>query len=209
MNPDDLKQAWQSQTEQTRVTLKADLLLTEVQRNERNFAATILRRDIVEVGTALVMIPIWVVLGVSLSLPWAWYLTILALLWIAGFMLVDRKRHQQAPAQPGETLRHRVECSLAQVKHQAWLLRNVFWWYLLPPTVTMLAFFGQIAWLMRAQGWESVVAFCLFSGIVLIVYFGIYCLNQYAVRTELEPRCRELQAILDQLEDEPPSVTTS
>ena len=30
MNPDDFKQAWQSQTSQTRLTIDADLLLKEV-----------------------------------------------------------------------------------------------------------------------------------------------------------------------------------
>ena len=35
MNPDDFKQAWQTQSSQTRLTIDAELLLKEVRRNQR------------------------------------------------------------------------------------------------------------------------------------------------------------------------------
>jgi len=49
MEPDKYQQAWQARTSQVRVTIDADLLLKEVQRNQRDFRATIFRRDVVEV----------------------------------------------------------------------------------------------------------------------------------------------------------------
>ncbi len=39
VEPDKFQQAWQAQTSATRVTVDADLLLKEVRRNQRNFAA--------------------------------------------------------------------------------------------------------------------------------------------------------------------------
>ena len=83
-------------------------------------------RDVREVGTSLVMVPVWLALGIGLSLPWTWYLTVPAMLWIAGFMLVDRKRHPRQASEPGEPLLIGANKSLAQVEHQIWLLRNVF-----------------------------------------------------------------------------------
>ena len=60
MDPDNLQQAWQAQSSQTRVTIDADLLLKEVQRNQRDFRATIFRRDVIEVGVGLLMLPVLV-----------------------------------------------------------------------------------------------------------------------------------------------------
>lgn len=206
MNPDNVQQTWQMQTVQTRVTIDADLLLQEVRRNQQLFTANIFRRDVMEVGTGLVMVPVWIFMGAKLALPWTWYLTVPVLLWIAGFMLIDRLRHKRQPPEPSETLRHRVENSLAQVEHQIWLLRNVFWWYLLPPTLSILTFFGQVAWEARDGGWWTVLGAVFVVSVLAIVYFGIYRLNQTAVRALLEPRRQELAALLTSLQDEPSAV---
>ena len=202
MIPDDFKQAWQTQSSQTRLTIDAELLLKEVRRNQRQFTATIFWRDVREVGLALLMVPLWFYMGAKLSLPWAWYLTVPALVWIAGFMLADRMRHKRQPPASGEPLRQRVESSLAQMEHQIWLLRNVFWWYLLPPALSILAFFGQIAWETRAGGWLTALATAGLVSVVFIVFAGVYRLNQDAVRSELEPRRLELEALLASLNDE-------
>ncbi len=153
-------------------------------------------------GTAILLVPLWLYLGVKLSLPWTWYLTVPALVWIAGFMLADRMGHKRQPPEPGEPLRQRVESSLAQVEHQIWLLRNVLWWYLLPLALPMLAFLGQVAWETRSGGWLAAVM----VSVVVIVFAGVYWLNQYAVRSALEPRRQELEALLTSLKDEMPAV---
>src|SRR5262245_18995698 len=129
MDPDSFKQAWQTQTSQARLTIDAELLLKEVRRNQRYFTAMIFWRDVREVGISLLMVPVWLYLGVKHSSPWTWYLTVPALLWIAGYMLVDRMRHERQPPEPGDPLRQSVESSLAQVEHQIGLLRNVLYWY--------------------------------------------------------------------------------
>lgn len=202
MSPDDFKQAWQTQSSQTRLTIDADLLLTQVQRNQQDFTATIFWRDVREVGTSLLMVPVWFFLGAWLSLPWTWYLVVPALLWIAGFMLVDRIRHRREPPEPGEPLQQTAESLLTQVEHQIWLLQNILWWYLLPPTVALLAFLGHVAWQERSDGWWAALIAVMQAAFVVIVYAGIYWLNQRAVRDELEPRRQELLTLLTSLGDE-------
>jgi CubicO group peptidase (beta-lactamase class C family) len=191
MPPDKLQQAWQAHSSRTRVTIDADLLLKEVQRSHGYFHATIFWRDFREVGVALVMLPLWFYLGITFSLPWTWYLTVPALLWVAGFILVDRMRHKRKPSEPGEPLLESVKESLAQVEHQIWLLRNVFWWYLLPSTISILAFFVHVGWLRR--DWWGTLGSVVF---LAVVYGAIYHLNQVAVRCQLEPRRRELLSLL-------------
>jgi len=205
MSPDDFQQAWQASASQSRVTIDADLLVKEVRRNQQQFACTILARDIREVGVALILIPVWLYLGSWLSLPWTWYLTIPGLIWIAAFMLVDRRRHSQRPPEPDGPLREQITYSLAQVEHQIWLLRNVLWWYILPIAVPCLAFFVQNAWESYVRGREFVdfVPPFLFSATVCggIMAF-VYWLNQKAVRSGLEPRRKELETLLSSLGDE-------
>jgi hypothetical protein len=202
MNPDNLQQVWQSQPSQVRLTINADLLLKEVQRNQRAFTATIFWRDAREVGIALALVPVWIYLGIKTSAPWMWYLTVPALVWIALFMLVDRLRHKRQPPEPGEPLRQRIEISLAQVQHQIWLLRNVQWWYLAPLAVPMLAFLGHLAWRERALGWPMALLTAAMAALVAFVVAAVYRLNQTAIRSELEPRSQELEALLVSLKDE-------
>lgn len=201
MGPDKYQQAWQAHSSQTRVTVDADLLLQEVQRNQRDFRALIVRRDVLEVGIALLLLPLWFYLGVRLSLPWSWYLTVPVLVWIAGFMLVYNMHHKQKPNQPDEPLLLCVERSLTEVEDQIWLLRNVFWWYLLPPSISILAFFAHITWL-DAKEWLDALSHVDAFVFVLALYYLIYCLNQRAVRVQLEPRRRELLELLTSLGDD-------
>jgi hypothetical protein len=207
MSPEYFQQAWQAQTSQTRLTIDAELLFQEVRRNEQYFAATIFWRDVREVGTSLLLMPVWLYLGIKQSLPWTWYLTVPALLWIAGYMLADRRRHKRQPPESGEPLRLRVERSLAQVEHQIRLLRNVLWWYVLPLALPMLTFFGQVTWEERSGGWWTALTLAVVVALAVIVFAGVYWLNQYAIRSELEPRRQELEALLRGLKDETPAVS--
>jgi hypothetical protein len=199
MSSDELKRAWQAQASHSRITVDGELLLREVRRNQRSLAAAIFWRDVREVGVSFLLAPLWVYLGVTCSLPWAWYLTVPALLWIGGLMLVDRARHGRRHPEPGESLCRHVEGSLAQVEHQIWLLRNVHWWYLLPLAFSVLAFFTQVAWGARSGGWWAAIAFTGMVAVAAAALGGVYCLNQHAVRADLEPRRQELAAILAHL----------
>lgn len=205
MEPDKFQQAWQSQTARTRVTVDANLLLKEVLRNQQEFQATILRRDIIEVVVGLVLIPVWFFMGSLLSMPWTWYLTVPALIWVVGFFLVDRIRHPQTPRDPSEPLLECVKDSLTLQEHQIWLLRNIFWWYLLPPGISVLVFVLQIAWrgaVATNDWWTGGVVAAFMSGFLFLLYYFIYYLNQRAVRMQLEPRRQELLTLLTSLQDE-------
>jgi hypothetical protein len=203
MEPDKYQQAWQAHTAETRVTVDADSLLKEVRSNQRTFRALIFWRDFREVVVGLVLIPVWFCLGLTLSLPWTWWLTVPVLLWMIGFMLVYRRRHMPKPVEPDQPLLASVKNSLSELEAQIWLLRNIFWWYLLPPSISITAFFVQVGWQLRAAGWLPALGSVLVVETVLtVVYTALYFLNQYAVRSQLEPRRQELLTLLATLRDE-------
>ena len=211
MAPDEYQKAWQEDSTQTRVTIDANLLQKEVQRSQRNFRVVIFWRDFHEVVIALLMLPYWIYSGVTKSLPWTWYLTVPALVFVAGFILVDRKRHPKKPSDASEPLLESVKESLTQMEHQIWLLRNVFWWYLLPFAISILAFFSHCAWLSARDGnWlPALVSFMGRFAILLVVYFIVYFINQRAVRVDLQPRRQELLSLLAGLEDESSSESVT
>ncbi len=114
-------------------------------------------------------------------MPWTWWLTVPALLWMTGFMLVYRKCHVPKPSEPDEPLLDCVKNSLTEVEAQIWLLRNIFWWYLLPPSISISAFFIQATWSLRGGGWLPALGRVAVPEVFLaVVYGGIYLLNQYA-----------------------------
>lgn len=201
MNPDELQQVWQSQRTARRLTIDLDVLLRQLERDKQSFEATILWRDVREVGVALIMVPVWLWLGRRYDLPWTWYLGLPALLWIAGFMVVDRIRQHRRQPKPGDPLRDCIGTVLAQVEHQIRLLRSVFWWYILPPSVALGAFFAQVTWNARDSGWKAGLFLAGVVAFVAFVDWAVYWMNQTAVRDELEPRRRELQALLASLDD--------
>jgi hypothetical protein len=121
---DELKHAWQSQAHSQRVTLDAALVLDEVRRNEQRFTATIFWRNVREVSVALLLVPIWIYLGILQDALWTWYLVVPTMVWIAGFITIDRLRQRQRQPAAGDALCSHLEHSLDAMKHQIWLLQK-------------------------------------------------------------------------------------
>jgi len=176
-------------------------LLRELERNKQHFEATVFWRDLREIGVAVLMVPILLWMGLHWKLPWTFYLMIPAMVWIAGFMWVDRIRQKRRQPRPGDPLRDCLDRSLAQVEHQIWLLRNVFWWYLLPPGVAAAVFFGHCLWLAWSGGWLAWVAMAGAIAVAALILWAVYGLNRHAVRRDLEPRRSELRALMASLEN--------
>ncbi len=202
MSLDKFQQAWKAEASQLKVTFDADLLSKQVQQSHDEFRSLIFWRDVREIGVSLLMIPIWFAMGIGLSLPWSWWLTVPALIWVAGFMLMDRKRHPKTPSEPGESLLFYAKESLSQVDHQIWLLRNVFWWYLFPFAISLSAFFINVAWNTTGTWWGAMLVGAPFGLFLYYLYRWIYRLNQKAVRQQLAPRKEHLQRIVTNLESD-------
>ena len=138
MEFDDLQRAWQSQDPAAHVTIKADLLLKEVRRNQRQFWATIFWRDVREVGAA-VLLAVWFIYEAVRDHAGSYALCALLCGGVGAYIVWDRLAHKKSQPAFNGTLKSCIEASLAQVNHQIWLLRNVFWWYLLPLIVASVA----------------------------------------------------------------------
>ena len=89
-----------------------------------------------------------------------------------------------------------IASSLHQVSHQIWLLKNVFWWYLLPIETGLGVFIAQQTWQQRHAELPVMIGLLFYALFCGVTCWGIYWLNQFAVRKDLEPRQQELEALL-------------
>jgi CubicO group peptidase (beta-lactamase class C family) len=194
MNFEDLQKAWQSQDARAQVTIDADLLMKEVRRNQRKFQTTIFWRDVREVGVAFLLTWYFVQRGLRTD-DWSDCLVGLTCFGVGAFMVVDRLLQRRKQPVSSNLLVGCVESSLRQVNHQIWLLKNVVWWYLLPLSAAVGVSVAVSSWHSHNRtfllfGW---FAYALFW--ILLDWF-IYWLNQKALKKSLEPRKRELEALL-------------
>ncbi|MCI0333139.1 MAG: hypothetical protein L0228_07945 [Planctomycetes bacterium] len=197
MSLDDLQQTWQSQPS-SRLRIEPELLLRELRHNQRSFKRTIFWRDFREVFVAAAVAVLFIWDGLS-GHGWPWVLLGGTCIWVGGFILVDRFRRRGRSARFGDSLLGCVEASLEDVEHQIWLLKNVLWWYILPPAVGMLIVFVHSTMNMEEASslrWAVFAATVTFCGLVCA---GVYWVNQYAVRASLEPRRQELLAVRESL----------
>ena len=199
MNFEDMQKTWQSQNPGAQVTINADVLLNEVRRNQRQFRATIFWRDVREVGACAVMaVGFWV-----WGIRWQWwslYLLSFGCFFVGAFFLVDRRIQKRKQPVKNDSLQACIQNSLFQVNHQIWLLKNVFWWYLLPILIGLGAVSASTIRHTQQAGPATMIGLGAFYVVFYgLVYWGIYWLNQIAVRRNLEPRRQELETLLASL----------
>jgi hypothetical protein len=194
---DELQKTWQSQA-RARISVPPDVLLAELRRNQRQLKSTLFWRDFREVFVAAALAVFFFVQGLRGD-GWTWILMVAASIWVGGFILIDRFRRRRRAASFGDSIRGCVDASLHEIEHQIWLLKNVLWWYLLPPFVAIEFSFAESAFDRHALTGMLWVAFGLLTAFCLLVFAGVYWLNQWAVRTELQPRRQELLAVRESL----------
>jgi phosphoglycerol transferase MdoB-like AlkP superfamily enzyme len=199
MNFEDLQKAWQSQDAGAQVTINADILLKEVRRNQQQFRATIFWRDVREVGVAFLLTLFFLHQGMRHH-DWADYLVAFAGFGVGTFMVVDRLLQRRKQPVSNDSLKACIESSLLQVNHQIWLLKNIFWWYLLPFAAALGISICYSTWHARNSGFPAVIVGVISALFLALLYWGIYWLNQCAVRRALDPRRQELETLLAGLE---------
>ena len=191
MNFEDIQKSWQNQKAAGQISINAELLLKEVRRNQQQFRATILFRDVREVGVAFVLTVLFVYLAICQQ-DWTNYLIAVACFGVGTFMVVDRRLRRGKLPESHDSLRGCIEMSLAEVRHQIWLLKNVLWWYLLPIGASVVF---SVLWSGRHAA-TGLIGPLISVGVIVLVNGYIYWLNQHAVRKSLEPRRRELESLL-------------
>jgi hypothetical protein len=205
MTFDELQKTWQKDAAGTKLTIDSNLLLQEVKRNKDFFESAIFWRDVREVAAGTLAILGF--LGFAVFFFYCGF-TLVALgsavaalftLWVVLFFIVDRIVQRKRRPSQDKSLTACIEDSLRQFNHQIWLLKNVFWWYLLPPGIGVLVLAGSIAWQGHTAGKPMLIKLLEYLTFVALVFWGVYLLNRRAVRKDLMPRRQELESLLKML----------
>ena len=196
MTFDELQKTWQSQESRFKLCIDSDMLLKEIRRNKKYFESAIFWRDVREGGGAFLMFVFFLYSSLKYGV-WSLLLLAISVLSIGVFLVADRIVQKRRRPELTESLMGCVKGSLDEVVHQIWLVKNVFWWYLLPPGIGIAIFIGHVAWLVRNSGWVGLTLIFLsaYSVSCVLLFWGVYCLNQKAVQTVELRNCIHLREI--------------
>ena len=191
MDFDKLQKTWQEQPIPGSITIKEESLLKLTRRDQQNFLAAILRRDVLEV-TLCILLVVFFLKNYVASKSISSLIIGLGCLFVGCFFVIDRIIQKKRQPLYEDTLICCLKQSLVQINHQIWLLRNVLWWYILPIFIGM--FIGPILETgIRAFTTSYVI-------IAILLALGIYRLNQRAVCQGLIPYRNEILTLLHQLD---------
>ena len=144
------KNYWQKDAAVAKLTIDSDMLIREVKRNKDAFESTIFWRDFREVAVGLIMAGVFLYCTFkskdNMWVAGSFVVIAVSMLYVVAFFIVDRRLQRKKDARHTDPLLACIESSLTQVNHQIWLLKNVFWWYLLPPAVGLAMFFTVTTW---------------------------------------------------------------
>ncbi len=124
-----------------------------------------------------------------------WLVLLAALIACLPMAYVTVLRRKRARPEPNVSLVEYLRDSIASVRHQIGLLRSVHWWYLAPIALSI-----SLVFIDRRQWERGLVATLVFWGVGIILFVGIWILNQHAVDKNLQPRLRDLETTLAELE---------
>lgn len=194
MTFDDLQQQWQQSNESaTNQSADTDSVVRTVRRVEKS-KSTLFRRDLGETIAAVVLVYLF---GKDLFIFKNLMVSAGNLIMVCGMVFIIYKLHRTrwvwGSSRLDLTVREFCSLELQRVEKQIELLRNVGFWYLAPCFVGVnFVFAGHCDSLFES------LAYFLF---VLLLYWYIYALNQWAVDKQFVPLQRELQATLSELEE--------
>ena len=189
---DELNQLWCGQT--TGPPTKGEDMLTIAMERAERFDRTIKARSWRECGAAAVVTAIFAfkAWGSQNALACAGNLVVAASgLWIVFFML-RYGRNAPAPA-ADRSLADFQQALLREYEHQILLLKNVKYWYLLPPYLGLLLGSAGIVTANQAKGlpgWPHLIPLAIYTA----MFGGLWWLNEvYAVSALQRERTRLLE----------------
>lgn len=187
---DELQQIWKGAGAAEMVKLEKSLLLSELDKGLKDMQRSIKQRDVLEIGAAVVMIPIFTVVAVLVPFLLSKVGAAILVIWMAYVIWKLRQSKKQVPQQ-GLSMDQYLLASKDHVQGQIAMLRSVAYWYLLPPAVGIGLFFAGVP--------GSLYSRLGLFGVIAALYIVIYYLNQRAVKKDLQPLADQIDKALSDM----------
>jgi hypothetical protein len=191
MTLEETRAMWNAQVPPPEARSSDERVLEQVLARSRELDRVIRWRDARE-GIAAVVVALFMAPLLTKG-TWLSRAGVLVILAGAAVILTVLLRSQRgARPDAGWPLAEVLRAERARVDQQIRLLGSILWWYIAPLTagLTLLTLgLGGVTWFTTA-----------YLAIVALTQWGIYALNQRAVRNDLRPRRMELDRLLSELE---------
>ncbi len=214
MDLDDYKDVWQGLDDSVKSGVEADAVVATCRKRVKRFRVGLLVSDILEIGVGLVMVWVWlspfnkVFSGHELLMS----LGAGAIFFVCVFLAVARVLRHLRERRPFVSVSDGLLRQLYAVNQRIWLLRNLIWWYLTPCAIAILTVLIAVGTEVRkshvtlaASGVDVKRNFFIGEGIYvfccILVFVGVYYLNQRAVRKELLPLKENLEQLVRDIEN--------
>ncbi|GAB2532530.1 hypothetical protein [Rufibacter soli] len=188
----DLKNLWQNSPSRESIHVNQTLLLQQVNQEADALARKIKIRDRLEIGVALVMMPLFGVVAWFIPFALTKLGAALVVVWCGWVVSKLRKARRHGTQDPSLPLDQFLLQYRGYLQRQVQLLKGVLYWYLLPFSGCMLLFFAGFPLGARQLLGPGAV--------VLAMNVLVYFLNKLAVQKELQPQLDKVNQTLAALE---------
>lgn len=191
MKASELEHLWQRQQPIELSPENIAQIAATVDKVDRKFRRRIWWRDFLEISAALVAATFFAVMGQT----WLRWLVVASILFVVPWFIRSRVLARRAGEIP--SVIQRLQQMIRETETQIRLLRSVFWWYLLPCVVAMLAI------ILDSPPRNFYLPSLLIAGTVAAALLvAVYWYNQWGVRRVLEPRRENLRKALTELSEQ-------
>jgi Flp pilus assembly protein TadB len=193
MTLEDYRDAWSRDEAAAGDGPDAERLLDRVRERSEAFESRVRRRDRRETlaACAVALLFGWELFTAASRLEGAGALVIVVSAVFVVWWLRRARRAGRAD-RADRPVAEQLHTHLARVEEQIRLQETVLWWYLAPPGA------GVVLYVLGLDAGTRATA--LVGAALVVVYGGIWRMNQRIVRRDLEPRRRELERTLERLE---------
>jgi hypothetical protein len=200
MNWNDYEGIWKRQ--QLPVGAGADLaaLRREFEAKRRKLARRLFWRDLREAAAGLFAAGVFAFVGWQMGKQgWPIGFAVLLMLGLTGFFIRERVRVHRQRLGAEATLLAKHEAELAELRHQSRLLLSVGIWYL-APCIAAAAIVGVTTMVCAPIALSAkLLAGAIMLLILALTCWGVWALNRWAVRKQIEPRLAELERLRQSL----------
>lgn len=194
MKDEELKTIWKASNERIEEINLNNLNLNDMNQAIKKFEQRITKRNNLEIAVAIGSIALFIVFAYIKVEPMAKLGAILLVLYAANVIYQLRKTESKQPTfDMTQSLKLQLIDYQNYIKAERKLLKNIAYWYLLPMLPGMVLF-------LIGTGSTPIYVIIYFV-VVIIMFTGIYLLNQKAVRGNMDPLIEDINKALATLEE--------